>query len=441
MNVLLMFRDTLPRRAAVDITTLDLEALPAVKPLVRPTLAFQAEVLNSSIETLQRRRDDRDDDFNPSPRPPIAGEIFTDGSALYIIALRLDRQRARTARSVREEVVEALTLFYFGPPRPGGDLDTMVKCVETSFGLKLAPYFYPARRFEELKSEGRESPPAPTSEEVAAADVLKDRLTRTLITAIKTSGGLLVRDLSRQLPAEERTRTDAVRQALAASGLIDSETVVICSKTQGQTARVPSKEVLAELSAKGLKCACGRSIDSERIEEALTLSERGRALLDKSRWLTVILVQQLLELGIPLDHLLVEQNLGGDEVDCLANVSGELVLFELKDKEFNLGNAYSFGAKIGILQPSRAVIVSTEHVGGDAKEHFQRAQLAQRSRPRYGFDEPATDIQYIEGIDHIPDRLGEILGSVFETDASRVVGEVLRLAFPDPGSVIKSLRP
>ena len=53
-------------------------------------------------------------------------------------------------------------------------------------------------------------------------------------------------------------------------------------------------------------------------------------------------------------EVLVEQSVGGDEIDCVANISGELTLFELKDKEFNLGN--------------------------DAKEHFTRARQAGKSR-------------------------------------------------------------
>jgi hypothetical protein len=42
----------------------------------------------------------------------------------------------------------------------------------------------------------------------------------------------------------------------------------------------------------------------------------------------------------------------------------------LKDREFNLGGAYSFGAKIGIIGPAHPVIISREKIGGDAKEHL-----------------------------------------------------------------------
>jgi hypothetical protein len=86
------------------------------------------------------------------------------------------------------------------------------------------------------------------------------------------------------------------------------------------------------MSAQGVKCACGRAIAEERIEEALNITDLGRALLDGNRWLTLLLLQELQHVGVPLDQTLVEQQMGGDEVDCLANISGELVFFELKTK-------------------------------------------------------------------------------------------------------------
>ena len=47
----------------------------------------------------------------------------------------------------------------------------------------------------------------------------------------------------------------------------------------------------------------------------------------------------------------------------------------LKDREFNLGGAYSFGAKIGIIGPAYPVIISREKIGGDAKEHLSVRSL------------------------------------------------------------------
>lgn len=72
--------------------------------------------------------------------------------------------------------------------------------------------------------------------------------------------------------------------------------------------------------------------------------------------MAVLLLEELRQVGIPHDHILFEQQIGGDELDVIVNISEELVLFELKGKEFSLGNAYSFGSKIGIVRPNHSVI-------------------------------------------------------------------------------------
>jgi hypothetical protein len=87
------------------------------------------------------------------------------------------------------------------------------------------------------------------------------------------------------------------------------------------------------MSEQGVKCACGRAIAEERIEEALSITDLGRVLLDGNRWLTLILLEELRRVGVPLERTLIEQQVGGDEFDCFADISGELVFFELRDKD------------------------------------------------------------------------------------------------------------
>jgi hypothetical protein len=135
---------------------------------------------------------------------------------------------------------------------------------------------------------------------------------------------------------------------------------------------------------------------------------------------------------------------GGDEIDLCADISGELTLFELKDKEFSLGNAYSFGAKLGIVRPDHPVIVTTEHVGGDAKEHFERAEMSQRRR-RYGSDpwytgpEDSQAILFIEGIEHLRSSLESLVSAIYTKDATRLLGDVLPRAAIDPRSLLEAI--
>ncbi|MGB4682418.1 MAG: hypothetical protein WBH65_07885, partial [Dethiobacteria bacterium] len=95
----------------------------------------------------------------------------------------------------------------------------------------------------------------------------------------------------------------------------------------------------------------------------------------QSNWMAVLLLEELRQVGIPHDHILFEQQIGGDELDVIVNISEELVLFELKGKEFSLGNAYSFGSKIGIVRPNHSVIFTIDYVGGDARGHFERGKV------------------------------------------------------------------
>ena len=154
--------------------------------------------------------------------------------------------------------------------------------------------------------------------------------------------------------------------------------------------------------------------------------------------MTNLLQHELLARGVPLELIVVEQLIGGDEVDCIANVSGELVLFELKDKEFSLGNAYSFGAKISIIQPDHPVICTTENVGNDAKEHFEQSR---RARQQSGSHDPerASEISFIEGIDSMRDGLRALAGSIYRKDAATLLGQVLNASLPQPRAVIDKL--
>jgi hypothetical protein len=266
-------------------------------------------------------------------------------------------------------------------------------------------------------------------EELRGAQLLAGRPIRTLATAIKVSGGLLLGDLAKQLSAEDADAADELSGQLELAGLVANEVVVLCKRTKAQVMRVPSRDILEELAEKGLKCACGNPIREERVEEALTATDLGKKLLDGSHWFSILLTKELHDTGIPQDHILIEQQVGGEELDCLANISGELAFFELKDKEFSLGNAYSFGAKVGVIRPSHPVVITTEHVGGDAKEHFQRAEVAGgRSRARFVVEDGPNTVRYIEGIENLTSGIRELVSEIYSTDAAHVLNEVLPLA-------------
>jgi hypothetical protein len=411
------------------------------RPIIRPMRDAQPGVFDlTSQDFPQRSRPAVDLDFG-GDGSVSEGEILVEGPHLEVIALRVIPPGSRSGGPSGElpdpgaSVRGRLDISYIGPSLDASPIRLAVERARDVLGADMQSHRYTDERFKELKSEGRESPALPSDDELRGADLLKDRAIRTLAIAIKQSGGLLVRDLSRQLQADLRERTDTSHQALRTAGLVNAETVVICSKTQAQTARVESRELLAEMSARGLRCACGKPIAEERVEEALSLTSLGRALLEKSRWLTVLVIQELLAVDVPLSSMLVEQQMGGDEIDCIADISGELVLFELKDKEFSLGSAYSFGAKIGIIRPQHAVIVSTEYVGGDAKDHFRRAGLTPGGRRASG----TRGVEHIEGVGQLGAGIRRIASRIYGADGQRVLDQVLPLASLGGASLLRLL--
>jgi hypothetical protein len=421
------------------------------RALLEPTLKFQDDILGAGGElvtpSLQRRpamgvvRSRR--------RNVRTAEVFTDAAKnLYIVVVRSlegGYATATTTASVTgKDAPLTLYVYFISRDTSSVPLTKFEDIINETLGIKLEPTQYTSNRLDELKSEGMEPPTTPDETDLASARLLADSTLRTLAVAVKSSGGLLIGDLPKQVPAGARGRIDDLRSKLLSAGIVSAELIVICKRTQAQVARAPTAELVKELSKQGLKCACGRPIAGERVEEAITITDHGKHLLDKSRWFSLLLLQELLELKVPLNHILLDQQVGGDEMDCVADISGELALFELKDKEFSLGNAYPFGAKIGIIRPKHPVIVTTEHVGNDAKEHFQRAEVA-GARRRYDPDlyevgEQPQTTQYIEGVENLRPGLEDLVTRIYGADAREILAEVLPLAAIDPKALLEALQ-
>ena len=423
------------------------------RALLEPTLKFQDEVLGAGGELVTRSLHRRPGTgvVRSRRREIRMAEVFTDDARnLYVVAVRFEpagsgvSTEGATASEVGRDVPLTLYVYFISRDTNSAPLTKFETVLNEALGIKLVRTQYVSTRLDELKAEGMEPPAAPDKKELTSARLLTDSPLRTLALAVKSSGGLLIGDLSKQVPADARQRIDDLRTQLLSAGIVSAELVVICKRTQAQVARAPSAEIVKELSKKGLKCACGRSIASERVEEAITITDHGRQLLDKSRWFSLLLLHELLDLGVPLHRILLDQQVGGDEMDCVADISGELTFFELKDKEFSLGNAYSFGAKIGIIRPKHRVIVTTERVGNDAKEHFQRAEVAGARRRYdtefYEFDEEPQTTQYIEGVENLRPSLEDLVSRIYANDVTTLLRDVLPLASIDPTALLESLQ-
>lgn len=399
----------------------------------------QAQALGLPLEALEPGGLSGPDIYNESTVAFAELLATTDG----LIALEIADQQGRFRTAPRSAPLPSesfvVTLSRVGPRAGAGRLEELAEFLAQRFGIQFVPFRYLSPNFGQLLSEGMSITAPPSEVEVRGAQLLADPVVRAVALAIATSGGgLLTADLAKQLPPEAQDRGDEIQRELESGGLISAELVVICSRRSSQVLRVPSREALDQMGSAGARCACGRPLLEERIENAVDLDELGRTLLNGSRWMSVLLVQTLHSLGVPYEAIVVEQKAGGDEMDCFADVSGELCLFELKDKEFSLGNAYSFGAKIGIYRPPHAIIITTATVGNDAKEHFERSLPA--ARGEHFVAETPSEISYIEGISSMATTLESKLEEIYAGDARRALGRCLPLAALSASSLIAALR-
>ncbi len=405
------------------------------QPCIGPARALQANLLGIEPQAMSDEAAAPGSGAEDAPAI-LNGEIYSGKSSLFAITVETKDAPPRRGQAGGDAPAapqdakgrQRISVFYMGPAYVSEHIQSVKSVIETAFGATLMPKRYGSKILTTLHEEGRTSPQQPTAHELTGARVLSNRLARTLAQGIRAAGGLLQRDLSKQLPADAGQSAEEVKKVLERAGLISADVVVVCSRTQAQVARFPSRDVLQQMSARGVRCGCGRAIAEEQSVESIGLTDFGNRLLDGSRWLTVLLVRELLKVGVSLDDMLVEQH-GGDEVDCVADIGGELVFFSVQDKDCTLGDAYAFGSKLARLRPEHSVLVCTGTIGQDAREQFDRAQGGRRGNA----------MRQVEGLEALGSHIEQLAAGIYQGDALRFLRRVLPLAGLKPQPLIQAM--
>ncbi len=403
------------------------------QPTLQPTREFQANRLGVDVP----RGDLVSGGTGGVPILFTRAEVFCGNNDILSVLLSYDPDESSGKALAR-------IIYLDNTERPTGlDFDVLEK-VERCFPGPLRPLMNMStsgtrrvREFDELSHVEM-----PSNEEVIASRLLASRGARLLARSIKTAGDVLSDGLPTLVAKQEIDDAEAVREQLLSAGVLVSEPVIICRKTNSLVNRITEEGVLASLASLQVRCSCGEPIDAEKVEEATRISPLGHWLLEKSQWMNIVLVSELLKIDVALDDIYVEQQFGGDEVDCIAIISGDLVLFELKDGEFNLGHAYSFNAKNGMLDPDASVVVTTAHVGNDAREHFERTRRASEASRRSIRSSRLDDFSmpiFVEGIDQLPFRLRELSNRLVARDARRLIELALGTVTMRPLHLIRKI--
>ena len=411
-----------------------------LQPLLGPTLIRQGELLGISRDLLAHESED-DESLRFTRRRFTHAEIFIDTGCIYVTTIRTKSPSIHVTEDGTPERSKGneLRLYAISNALRPPNLDKVSQACSEIMSCQMDVDRYSSSDFERLKEEAVTAFGPMDTAEVEAARILTDKSIRELATRIKQSFGLLVSDLGKKQSSATAEDISKSRLALESAAIVSSEFMVTCTRNSVPTARAPSAEVITSLASAGVKCACGKPIDKERIDEALAITDLGASLLDKSRWLSLILRDELIRLGVPEESILIESTIGGDELDCIADINGEICLFELKDKEFSLREAYSFGAKINIVEPQHSIIVTSEYVGGDAREHFERWKKAGRGKYQRPGESAVRSVVYIEGIEQLRSGLEDLISSINHSDAANVLTEIASFGMVSSLSIMASI--
>ncbi|UHA72170.1 hypothetical protein [Paenibacillus sp. 481] len=239
-----------------------------------------------------------------------------------------------------------------------------------------------SKTFDELSKTY--TAPLFSKEEYYIANSLYDPSLLNILMSIKSSGGLLRRDVLTKF--ERILDINLFIEKLIDLKLLRSEYVVLCKKTSEQINKAPVKESINLMGEHGIRCSrCNRLITDETVEEYLAVTDTANGMLDGSKWMTINLVETLINLGISEQDILVNITQGPEEIDAIVSIGDEIVLFELKDSQFSLGHAYAFQSRLGIYEAETGVIWATKGVAPEVKEHFNKVK-------------PDAEICYIENI-------------------------------------------
>jgi hypothetical protein len=237
-------------------------------------------------------------------------------------------------------------------------------------GMNFAwqPVKGPSRRFVASPSRLPEAEltsqkPSYSAEELRAARLLVGAEARTLLLQLAQIGKVRAADAKLQAPLIEQ---------LLCEHLLSKEYLVLCRKDSRTLCQVANIDDLNAMTGGRLVCAtCGRKFSEEIIQEIFAGTELSKRLITSSRWMMIWLTDLLVGAGLSKDAVGWSATSGDDEIDIITDELGLRIIFELKDREFGLGDAYPFSYRLERYKGDLGVVVSTDRIAEEAGKFFQ----------------------------------------------------------------------
>lgn len=271
----------------------------------------------------------------------------------------------------------------------------------------------PQRGAAELES----TEPSYRAEDAEAANFMAEGGVREFVSKLARVGKMLKKD------AEDAIGEPATVDNLLALGLLAEEYLLTCKQDQHTICVVPDKDHLTSESMASLQCSvCNRSFPDENLQVIYTLTSRGKKLVDSSSWMSVWITDLLENNGVTKEAVRWGLEAGGEELDIMIEEFDSRIFFELKDREFGLGDAYPFIYRITRYAGDVGVVATMDKVSTDAKSFFKEETEGRRGYP--------VQIRYFEGAKGIRRGIAELVHDMSLLQVQRLLLPLnLRLGF------------
>jgi len=276
-------------------------------------------------------------------------------------------------------------------------------------GRRLAPL---RQAFEDEGIRVRFREALLTTDSIQSAEILALPDRRELLQEVSRAGFARESDmLSRRSRKEDELRNALT--ALADAGLLRTEYLLQCRATNGPLTRLSSPDELDPETIGALPCpTCQRKFGEELLLPGYLLSELGRSLVQGSHWMTVWVTTRLVSMGVPIQSILWNFEESSEEVDIILEFLGQLWVIELKDRDFQPGDAHPFNYRAQVrYQADKALIVTVGKVSPDARRVFQDlAKEARKGTFRLAGSPSGTSLPtptYIEGLGSVERMLSK----------------------------------
>jgi len=260
----------------------------------------------------------------------------------------------------------------------------------------------PVEEIGELSEEIKMKNPDYSEEEAKAAYYLIDNTSRQFITRLAKLGKIFEKDALNFV-----NNNQTVITKLIDLGLIKEEYLITCKKTQQTLAVIPNKNLINPQ----YKCSyCGLSFAEENIQKIYSLTEKGKKILDGSRWMYIWITEILIRNGVNKNNIKWNIESGGEEIDIIVEDFDTRIIFELKDREFGLGDAYPFAYRLSRYEGDLGIIITMDKISKDAKKFFHEEM--KRSD---------LNIEYIEGPESINEKMHKIIEKLVKDQINKLI--------------------